>query len=253
MPKITVPAKRKFPDYLSASSLFIDSVTAGVEIVARLHYADDSIEDQVIISGSKFITGQYQWINKVEFVNSSVMSADVVYHYSRVVGYDEARVIGDINALIRSDDLSSDGNQFMGGVAQSAVIGRFSVTAIWNPVLSAVNVKIKNFLCYSSGISVIMNINNAIPTSGDLSTALGLTHNKKIGGATSKARLYVQDLVEVPGSILNGEIPASSLNLTELSLAEAPLILPPGNVIYYYPTVTNVKMSTSLEWSEVAI
>lgn len=245
MPKITVPSKGQFPDSINAASLFIDSVSNDLSIIVELFFSDGTKEKQEVVSGSKFLTGIGAGINKINFINRGLASIDVEYHFSTIASYDEARVIGDVNALVRNANLTNDGNQFFQAFKVMPV--NYGYLLIENPVGSNVRVNIDRFKIKSSGASYSLIKTNAV-----FGAYIGTLDNKVLYGAQSKAKLYRTDDAS---SALATVLSAMKVNANEIlpfDFENSPITLDEGEAFGVVGAVGQ-ELSTIFEISEDAL
>lgn len=165
MPDIQIKSKGQFPDIIGAASLFIDSITAGTSIVVELFYSNGESEKQEIVSGSKFVQQDNGVvIDRVVFHNGSLIASNISYHYSTIFGYDETRVIGNVDAEIVGDDHAAlnviNGDYYGIGESLAALAGNYGRLEIRND--GALNFAVERFShSLGAGTDVAWNVSNA--------------------------------------------------------------------------------------------
>lgn len=251
MPRITVASKKQFPDIINAASLFIDDMTEGLGIFVKLFFSDGSIEDQEITAGSKFLTGVGANIERVLFINPSVLSGDIEYHFSTLASYDEAKIIGDVNSLTRFDNLTKDNNEYIGGFQQGAAVGDISCVALSNEGLSVIYVSELKVACPAGSVYIARD--TVLFGLTDWTTLLSYKHNKRSGqpNGDGHVRAGSKQLTPTTSMTLIPVDPAGSM--TPLNFKNAPIELLPGELLNIHGNGQNFIVAANFEWNEEAI
>lgn len=264
MANIQLAPKKSFPDVINASFLFIEYITPGSGVYARIIYENGQGEDQEIVPGSKFVqslSGQKIW--KVEFINpSDTVTADIIYRFSTVFGYDEARIKGDVNALTRFDNVSLDGDKFLGGLEHSRAGGYYAGVAWINEIGSGVRVSINRLKvsCAAGWFKMFKgNFTAGLPATILDSTFGGSVprrSNKVIGGALPKMKPWKYEDVTFSSWPLTdwiANLPADTNGTpVNLDFKSEPIILNPGyGIVIENDSVAAIN--SYAEWSEEVI
>lgn len=251
MSQITVNAKTQYPDNIFATFLFIASVTSGLGIVARVFFEGGGHEDQEIIAGSKFVQGiNGEKIEKVIFINPSALSADIEYRFSTVFGYDEAKIIGDVNALVRFDNLSSAGNEYFAGNLLSAGVGLYAQTGFYNPVGSGVVSYINGLRLNADGVQC--EFRKFVEADvGDFLIGFDVK-NKDMAGAVGNTKIYFTNLesAKIGSDLSVGVSTDASKTPTAFDFGSSPIVLKEGYGIVFLPYNTNKTLSVFADISE---
>ena len=253
MPRITVAPAAQYPDSIYATFLFVESITVGAKIIAKIFYDDGSSSElQEVVSGSKFLQGDKgQRIEKVLFRNEGALSCDIEYRYSTIFGYDEARLIGDVNALIRTDNLTEIGHEYIGGAEAAPEIGKYQAAGVSNPAGSGVNLIVRRLLVECETGKFYVHGTDQ-PGAVDVTTLLHWKHNKKIGNPNGQGRIVVRSELAVLNSITIMALGTSSINKQPVALhfKSEPLIIPPGKYLAVAPADIGSGILATIEWAE---
>lgn len=270
MPKITVKAKGQYPDVIAARSLFIDSLTVGAEITVRVFFEDGSHEDQLIVTGSKFNSPD-SVIEKILFINATVADADITYHYSTLIIYDENVLAGNVtvlggNVVIDSGNINSitepknqtlDGNEFTGSCYQPAVSAAYAQALLWNPLGSAktIDVSLANlFPDYAvTAVGGLVYLYRASIAYGGITGTIGYGNMKSGGGAPvgSVRRGFVSSTAPAGWTFIGiaGGSHVSNDGYVKFC-KKRPFEIAPNEGLGVVLNYTNIGLACDFEWSE---
>jgi len=253
MATFTVKAGASVNFDLPARYILIDSVTAGLSVVLRGR--SDNLDLEYDVRGGGKLSGLPEIVTHWTLQNKNAIDVDVVLQGGQVF-YDENRLDGDVNALVRSDNLTVDGNQFLIGYDDPANVGFRSQVGLWNPVGSAVDVIVGKLLVNGAASSFYLGYD--VTKAGYNNFTPGFYPNKKINSPIGKAQIYSMvtgfDVMYYNNNIYPiSQVPIDSgSSVTMFDFKAQPLIIPEGRMLLVISSVDNSRISASFEYSEVS-
>lgn len=250
MSKITVNTKNKFTEDIGGRSVFIDSIQLNADIVLEFVFDGGEKEKHSIVAGSKFNSPD-RLINEVIFYNANGFDVDIEYHYSSFLIYDEAKVIGDVNALTRFANLTKDGNQFYFGNNMSAIAGNYSMIGIYNPVGSGVMSYLTNMRLSASGDKMDFYSIDSVEYGLGSWIADQSVPNKQLGGAVGKSHFLMDFASAKRGATMTISVSTDSNGTpVPLDFGNAPIEIGEGEGVLLVPASVNTSNTTFIELFE---
>lgn len=192
--------------------------------------------------------------------NNSSVAIDV----SVLIGQGEAtesevKVSADVNALTRSDNISTDLRSFMKGYFDGAQVGEFSNMALYNPAASGKDVVINDLLVNHGSQNVNFGYLTTFPAGTYFETDNSIYCNKFLGKAGPSAKLYTM-LSGFTSAYINANIykitpvpTDSSTGVTSFNFGAEPYIVPPDHMFFIYGGTENTSISASIAFKEESV
>lgn len=205
--------------------------------------------DEVLGKGAK-LSFLPEVVNTWFITNQSAIQQTVILKLG-LVYYEEDSIVGDIDALVRFDDLTSDKNEFCAGSVSAGAGALYQMNALVNPAGSNKNFLITNLSLQSDHGTVKLTSRAGLPSYGsDMTTILSLTHNKYLGQANGAGRFYAgsgavtfgTDIMTVPCGVTE--------NTFNMMLNEKPFLVPPGYSFGMFSGALNYGLKTGIHWKE---
>lgn len=165
-------------------------------------------------------------------------------------GESEVQISADVNALTRFDNLTKDGDRYIGGYLNQAAVDVYSHVCLWNKSGSGVDLQVNSLRVNSVSGAFSLRHHNSNVGFLDWTALVVMKHNKDIsldnGAATINsyggAALLGTQIAYAPAD-LSGAV-------TAFDFKNAPFKVPPGNALIVSPTQQNSGITAIFEWSE---
>ncbi len=247
---ITIDPGNYYRDDVGARSLFVDSVTGADTIKARIIVRDGNKkteEVQVLRSGSK-LSAVDKVIDSIEFFNDQSVSISVDYHSSQLFTYDEARAVGDVNAIVdKKNNTLIDNNEYESGGFVSGNAGLYSYVCLKNKSTSG-----KNIFVREVGFNAKGNEVRFFQESEANVTGLGLLNfawSKVLDGSFDlNFEVLGGVIASTFGSFFATFLSSNTNYPTVKDYRESPLMIKPGRVLIVRTFLTGIDLFADFDF-----
>ncbi|MFK5947949.1 MAG: hypothetical protein QM500_04150 [Methylococcales bacterium] len=250
----TIPANSVISKSFPARYMFVESVSIkGAEFTITSN--DEDVPFEYVMSKGAKLSNFPKTLNSYLFENKTALDLKIELLAGQVL-FDKNNIEGDINALTRSDNLTSDDNQFIAGYTVAGTAANTAYMGLLNPANSGVNLNL-------SGIKVTAgsgqySVNSLKSSDGGLVNVTNLflmNHNKLLGGNASKGQLYALSLAATPAGSNVLYTASSNINLSpnDTRFGESPIMIPPDWILFVKESVLNTKLISTFEWYEESV
>lgn len=168
-----------------------------------------------------------------------------------------SNLAGDVNALIRFDNLSIDGNQFFGGFSHLAGVGQYGYVGLCNPLGSGKRIVLTNFSAGStSGVLIVQKGTVSLMTT--LTGVPVFPSNKNLNGVAPQGRVrYASENFILTGTLATDWMAYMSCDTNgtpaQIKLGNSPFVLDQDEAIVVRASNVNETVTGTFSWQEDTI
>jgi hypothetical protein len=244
----TVPASGTFRTGFPAANLFVEELSIPdarfiIEGDVVMQNGDEFSFSEEVKKGSRlqFPGVVYKW----NFKNTSALPLTVTLK-AGLIFYDEQRLVGDINALTRPENLTANGNRYFASDYYTASSGTYNQYGIYNPIGSGITAYINTMKIASSYQYV--SIKKLDSTQWPLYFPSSFPmKNKDIGGAAANVVTGVYQDIVTQGTLVSNLAVDTSGDLTDFDFGNSPIAISEGEAIAFAPGIDNQSLSIFAE------
>jgi len=245
-----IPANSSIRPSFPARYIFVDDISTNNGSFRIKAKSESFFVDQKMKVGSKLVALP-EVVDQWKFENDSAVEIEIEIS-AGLVFYDRNDIEGDVNALTRADNLTPDGNQFIGGFSGGGGASDYARVGLYNPVASATVLNLTDFSCSESTGIFEMRYADSVVGWLDWTTLASLQHNKKLGYPNGVGKIMSLATTSVNGNFMTRL--SCDLNLTPYikEFDEKPIQIFPGQVLFVASSLA-ATIWASYEWNEEAI